>query len=70
LARVPLLLFHGDADPVVPIDQSRRLVNAVRMAGGDAELVEYAGEGHGFRDPEHRRDEYRRTEEFLVRHSS
>lgn len=70
LARVPLLVFHGDSDPVVPIDQSRRLVSAVRAAGGDAELVEYAGEGHGFRDPEHRRDEYRRTEEFLVRHSS
>lgn len=70
LARVPLLVFHGDSDPVVPIDQSRGLVSAVRAAGGDAELVEYAGEGHGFRDPEHRRDEYRRTEEFLVRHSS
>lgn len=70
LTRVPLLVLHGDADPVVPIEQSRTLVRAVHEAGGRAELVEYAGEGHGFRDAANRRDEYRRTEDFLVRHSA
>ena len=36
-------------------------------AGQDIELVVYEGEGHGFRDPDHQRDEYRRIGEFLER---
>lgn len=63
----PLLVFHGDRDPVVPIESSARLVERIRSAGGDAELVVYEGEGHGFRDPENKRDEYERTEAFLSR---
>jgi len=70
LVALPLLLLHGDIDPVVPVDQSRRLAEAVRTAGGEVELVVYEGEGHGFRRPENKRDEYLRTEAFLVRHLS
>jgi len=66
--RTPLLVFHGDADPVVPVEQSRVLVERVRAAGGDVELVVYPGAGHGFRDAAHQRDEYARTEAFLRRH--
>ncbi|MEX0848056.1 MAG: prolyl oligopeptidase family serine peptidase [Ilumatobacteraceae bacterium] len=61
----PLLVFHGEDDPVVPVGQSRVLVERIRAAGGPAELVVYPGEGHGFRQPEHQRDEYTRTEAFL-----
>ena len=68
LAAVPLLVFHGDADPVVPLAQSQLLAERVRAAGGEIELVVYEGEGHGFRDPEHQVDEYARTEVFLARH--
>jgi dipeptidyl aminopeptidase/acylaminoacyl peptidase len=64
---VPVLLLHGDADPVVAVEQSRRLA---AIAPTSIEYVEYAGEGHGFRDWSTRRDEYRRTEEFLIRHLS
>ena len=63
----PLLLVHGSDDPVVPVEQSRALAEAVRAGGGDVELVVYEGEGHGIRDPEHVRDEYERTERFLAR---
>ena len=63
--RGPLLVFHGADDPVVPLEQSRSLVAAVRRAGGDVQLVEYEGEGHGFRDPVNVRDEYERTGTFL-----
>ena len=62
---VPVLLMHGDSDPVVSVEQSRRLA-----AAGSFEYVEYTGEGHGFRQWSTRRDEYRRTEEFLIRHLS
>lgn len=65
----PLLLMHGTDDPVVPIEQSRRLVETITasMTGADVEYVEYEGEGHGFRDPDNVADEYARTEAFLAR---
>ena len=65
LIRRPILVFHGDQDPVVGIDQSRRFVSRVTEAGGSAELVVYEGEGHGFRNPVHLADEFRRTGAFL-----
>ncbi len=68
LAGTPLLVFHGAADPVVPLAQSQLLAERVRAAGGDIELIVYEGEGHGFRDPDHQLDEYARTEAFLARH--
>lgn len=40
--RVPLLLVHGDADEVCPIEDSR----GIREAARDAVLVELAGAGH------------------------
>lgn len=64
---VPLLVFHGADDPVVPLAQSETLAAAIDDAGGQVELVVYEGEGHGFRDPAHVRDEYERTERFLER---
>ena len=40
--RRPTLIIHGTADEVVPIDQSRRLRDALARAGVEAELVELA----------------------------
>jgi dipeptidyl aminopeptidase/acylaminoacyl peptidase len=65
--RRPLLLFHGDLDPVVPRAHSDLLVDRILASGGDVEYVVYEGEGHGFRDPANVRDEYARTEAFLGR---
>ena len=62
----PLLILHGDSDPVVPLSSTLDLAERMRSAGGEVELVVYEGEGHGFRDPEHQRDEYRRIGEFLA----
>ncbi len=39
---VPLLLQHGDADAVVPVDQSQRLAESL----SNAEYIEYAGGDH------------------------
>lgn len=44
----PVLLFHGDADRIVHVDQSRRYAVALERAGGDVELVEYPGGDHAF----------------------
>lgn len=48
----PFLLVHGDADPLVPLDQSARLAAALRGAGGHAELLVRRGGGHPWPDPE------------------
>lgn len=68
VARRPLLVLHGTDDPVVPVDQSRALVDAVREAGGHVQLVEYEGEGHGFRQPANQLDEYAQLAAFLDQH--
>lgn len=64
---VPLLVMHGDLDPVVPLRQSLDLVDAMRRAGRDVELQVMQGEGHGFRRPANRLAEYELVERFLER---
>lgn len=68
LAAVPILLMHGDKDPVVPIEQSKAFVERCLAAGAEIEFVIYEGEGHGFRKPENQLDEYRRMHDFLSGH--
>ena len=68
LATTPLLVMHGDSDPVVPIEQSRSFVERCRAVGGSVDFVVYEGEGHGFRRPENQLDEYRRMQVFLATH--
>lgn len=38
--------FHGAADDLVPVGHARRTVDAMRAAGYDVSLTEYAGLGH------------------------
>ena len=47
VARLPLWAFHGEDDPVVSVDDSRKLVARVRELGGEARLTTYPGVGHG-----------------------
>ena len=39
-AEIPIFVFHGDRDQRVPIDQSRKFVNALRRAGKDVKYME------------------------------
>lgn len=43
---VPVRAYHGDADPVVPIERQRECVEALRACGGSVDFVVYAGVGH------------------------
>lgn len=47
----PLLLLQGAEDKVVPPDQARLMADAVRAKGVPVALLEFPGEGHGFREP-------------------
>jgi dipeptidyl aminopeptidase/acylaminoacyl peptidase len=51
--KVPVLVLQGADDPVVPPNQSQRIVEALRARHVPVAYVLYPGEGHGFRKPEH-----------------
>jgi acetyl esterase/lipase len=42
----PFLLIHGDADTAVPLQQSERMLAALKQAGVSAELIVKKGGGH------------------------
>ena len=44
----PMLLIHGTADTLVPIEHARRLHARRNELGLPAELIEYPGIPHGF----------------------
>lgn len=43
---VSFRIFHGDADPVVPVEGSRNAYKALKKAGVDVELYEFPGCDH------------------------
>jgi predicted peptidase len=46
LKDVPVWAFHGGADPLVPVQRSQEMVDAVNQAGGQAKLTVYPDVGH------------------------
>ncbi len=47
LADLPMWVFHGGADNVVPVEHSQRMVEAIRAAGGrNVRYTEYPRVGH------------------------
>jgi acetyl esterase/lipase len=46
----PSLMIHGDKDELVPIEHSRKMLEALEKAKVDAKLVVVEGAGHGFND--------------------
>ena len=65
---VPFLIFHGTADPLVPLDQSQRLHKRLQEAGIESQLVTFEGEGHGFTKPENQQRMIEATRLFLDKH--
>jgi predicted peptidase len=43
---VPIWAYHGDRDEAVPVRGSRRMIQALRKAGGNPRYTEVAGHGH------------------------
>ena len=46
LVNIPVWAFHGGKDPVIPVEESRKMVDAVNRAGGSARLTIYPENGH------------------------
>jgi predicted peptidase len=43
---IAIWVFHGDNDKVVPTDYSRKMVAAIKQAGGSVKYTEYKGVAH------------------------
>lgn len=63
----PLLILHGANDPRVNLDQSTRMVDALRQAGKEVDFVLFKSAGHGTQKWNDNLRYYRKTEEFLGR---
>ncbi len=50
LKSMPCWCFHGDADPTIPVGNSRKMVAALKAAGGEPKYDEYPGVGHNSYD--------------------
>jgi len=46
LARVPIWAFHGAKDPVVPLSESEKMVDAVKREAGDVQFTVYPEAQH------------------------
>lgn len=46
LAKMPMWIFHGEADDIVPVDHSTKMVEAIKAEGGDCKITTYPGVKH------------------------
>lgn len=63
--KTPTLVLVGEGDLECPPPQSYEFWRALKRLSVPTQLVVYAGEGHGIRRPENRRDILRRSVHWL-----
>ena len=67
----PLMIIHGDLDPVVGIEQAEEFFTALYRQNKRARFVRYWGEWHGIESPANIRDAWQRIfawfDEFLMK---
>ncbi|MDJ0910644.1 MAG: prolyl oligopeptidase family serine peptidase, partial [Woeseiaceae bacterium] len=61
-------LVHGRDDTVVPIEQSRKMRNALRRADKDVQFEQIRGEDHWLSSQETRIEVLRIVAEFIEQH--
>jgi dipeptidyl aminopeptidase/acylaminoacyl peptidase len=67
-AKTPTLVVVGDRDGECPAPQSYEFWHALRDEHVPTQLVVYPNEGHGFVNPEHRRDVMDRAVEWFAKY--
>jgi predicted peptidase len=50
VAKVPVWIFQGQADPVVPLEKAHAWMASLKQAGGNPKYTEYPGIGHAVWD--------------------
>jgi dipeptidyl aminopeptidase/acylaminoacyl peptidase len=66
--RTPTFIFVGERDVECPMPQSQEFWHALDTFGVPTSFVVYAGEGHGIRQPAHRKDITKRTVDWYDRY--
>ncbi len=66
--KTPTLVVVGERDGECPAPQSYEFWHALNTLGISTELVVYPGEGHAFRQPDHKRDVMERTAEWFEKY--
>lgn len=66
--RAPLLVLHGQNDPIVPVTEAQQVVDGLRGKGGVIEAHIYPEEGHGFVRRENQMDSIDRIITWFDRH--
>jgi predicted peptidase len=46
IGKVPVWIFHGSADDIVPVSESQHMFQAMKRVGAEAHYTEYPGVGH------------------------
>jgi predicted peptidase len=46
ITNLPIWAFHGGRDKVIPVAESRKMINALKRAGGHPRYTEYSNVGH------------------------
>jgi dipeptidyl aminopeptidase/acylaminoacyl peptidase len=62
----PMILFHGDSDPVVPSSQSAQIVDALKANHVPHIYKLFSGEGHGWRKVKTIETYYKMINRFLI----
>jgi dipeptidyl aminopeptidase/acylaminoacyl peptidase len=64
----PVLLAHGDKDPIVDVKQTIRMVRELKKRGKEVEFIRKENEFHGFQQETNRVEFYGAMEQFLAKH--
>jgi dipeptidyl aminopeptidase/acylaminoacyl peptidase len=65
--KTPTLILVGERDLECPAPQSYEFWRGLQRLGVPTQMVVYAGEGHGIRQPDHKHDILRRSALWLHR---
>ena len=63
--RTPLMVVHGENDPLVPVDEARQIIAAVQNRGGVVDSLIFPNEGHEIKKPADRLILYRAMSAFF-----
>jgi dipeptidyl aminopeptidase/acylaminoacyl peptidase len=67
--KMPLLIAHGERDGRVPIEHSKKMVEALKKRGKTYQWIPLEGEGHGISEPANQKIFYQAMFDFLGKYT-